>query len=561
MELTISNFKKIIPSLLLKAAGKCEVREYDEMEKNYFVAYVDEKNESYDVSTRINTEGNFIESTCDCKNADNFCLHKTALIIHITKLKTESKKAVKTKKQKQAITLLEEIGTEELKIWVRKVIEKNTDLELHFIQYFTKEQKQYNPDEILKSTAQVFKKLIPNKRKADPTLINKVVGLWKEMHQPIIDQYLSKPDQIDQFKNLTAVISGCLKAHNELFINTKKISSYAISVLKSCSGPISILQDENVFEKAVDLYIINLFGMNGEVYLFHMLFIDELMLKLDQDSRRKKIITQLLNVLIEYRKLFKRESTELTKFVFHNTCLYGNIINHCKQFEPLRWENEYNHSLIKILMNVKEFELAKKYCIEQINYNTNAKYDLQYFFFLKEIYKSLGDDQSLAKVIMSILPLDYNIEDYFFVINHIKDEALKEKWRNKILQEGRLAARANNQTAIRFFFQLALSENKIKKMISYIETFTPYDLILQHFDIMASIDKSEFLRVLLYRSRWPSYEEQNVSDEELKEIFEQIYQKLIKNFPSNLLMTAVKKISKESFYSKPNQLVEYLLEK
>ena len=94
MELTISNFKKIIPSLLLKAAGKCEVREYDEMEKNYFVAYVDEKNESYDVSTRINTEGNFIESTCDCKNADNFCLHKTALIIHITKLKTESKKAM-----------------------------------------------------------------------------------------------------------------------------------------------------------------------------------------------------------------------------------------------------------------------------------------------------------------------------------------------------------------------------------------------------------------------------------------------------------------------------------
>ncbi len=561
MELTISNFKKIIPALLLKAAGKCEVRECDEMEINYFVSYVDEKNESYDVSIKMNTDGNIIESTCDCKNTEIFCLHKTALIIHISKLKTEIKKTGKTKKQNQVLNLLEEISFEDLKVWVRNVIEKNVDFELYFIQHFSKEQKQYTPDEILKSTAQVFKKIIPNKRKADLTLIKKVVDLWKEMHQPIIDQYLSKPDQIDQFKNLTALISGCLKADHEHFLNTKKISAYAISILKSCADPLSNLQDENVFENAVGFYTINVFGMDGEVYSLQMLFIEELLKKLNQDTRRKKIITQLISVLKEYRKQFKNNNPELTKFVFNNLCIYDDINNHYKLFEPLRWENEYNLNLISILINSKEFELAKKYCLEQINYNTNTKYDVQYYFFLKEIYKTLGDDYSLAEILMSILPLDYNINDYFFVMKHIKDETLKEKWRNRILQEGRLVTKTNNEKAIKFFFELAFRENKIQKMISYINAYTPYDIILQYFDVMATIDKSELLRVLLNRSRWPSYEKQNISKEELSKILEQIYQKLIKIFPLNLLMPALKKISKESYYSKPNQLVEYLLEK
>jgi uncharacterized protein YpiB (UPF0302 family) len=162
---------------------------------------------------------------------------------------------------------------------------------------------------------------------------------------------------------------------------------------------------------------------------------------------------------------------------------------------------------------------------------------------------------ALAKIIMITFFFNYNIEDYLIVMEHADDIFIKEKWRNKILEHGRLGCRDNNQQAIQFFFELAFRENKIKKMISYISTYTPYDLILRHFDIMIKSDKNDFLRALLVRSSWPSYEEQPYTQEELNKILDAIFQKLIQHFPLNVLLHGIKTYHSYSINRRENDLV------
>jgi len=52
MELTLKNYRMALPKALLKQAEKNTVRECDETTPGNYVAYVDEGNDSFDVSNK-----------------------------------------------------------------------------------------------------------------------------------------------------------------------------------------------------------------------------------------------------------------------------------------------------------------------------------------------------------------------------------------------------------------------------------------------------------------------------------------------------------------------------
>src|SRR5215211_4611498 len=98
MELTLTNYEKVLPKELLQLAKKNTVRECDETAKGHFVAYVDEDDESFDVSLTV-SDNKITEHTCECKAGagSSFCRHKAALLMHIAGRK-KIKSAVKAKK-------------------------------------------------------------------------------------------------------------------------------------------------------------------------------------------------------------------------------------------------------------------------------------------------------------------------------------------------------------------------------------------------------------------------------------------------------------------------------
>ncbi|MEJ7682788.1 MAG: hypothetical protein WKG06_33995 [Segetibacter sp.] len=102
MDLSLKNYKTTLPKELQKLAEKNKVRECDETEKGHYVAYVDEGNDTFDVSLILSPDQKIVSHVCDCKNSSSFCRHKTALLIHIEKGSkiTQSVKAKKKAKLK-----------------------------------------------------------------------------------------------------------------------------------------------------------------------------------------------------------------------------------------------------------------------------------------------------------------------------------------------------------------------------------------------------------------------------------------------------------------------------
>ena len=105
MEINYTNLAKSLGKELIKAASKCKVRECDETEPGQFIAYVDEGNDTFDVSVGADADHNFIEPRCDCKSTRKICQHKAALMLFVADSTETTKKAVKKVKVKESETL------------------------------------------------------------------------------------------------------------------------------------------------------------------------------------------------------------------------------------------------------------------------------------------------------------------------------------------------------------------------------------------------------------------------------------------------------------------------
>lgn len=148
MEISVKNYKNILPKDILQKAEKAKVRECDELEKGNFQAYVDDGETSFDVAIIINSKGEVTGHLCDCKSRSAFCRHKTALLLFVAKDKKVKGRLKGSKSISQVETLLEDADPERLKAWIRDLLSRNQDLSLAFIHHFSEKQIQYSEADI-----------------------------------------------------------------------------------------------------------------------------------------------------------------------------------------------------------------------------------------------------------------------------------------------------------------------------------------------------------------------------------------------------------------------------
>lgn len=562
MELSLKNYTSVLPKELLKLAEKNKVRECDETEKGHFVAYVDEGDDTYDVSLTVSPKAEVTEHTCDCKNGKSFCRHKAALLMHIagnTGVK-KTKQAVKAKQKiSKADALLDEADEKALKTWVRELLSKNKDIEMAFIHYFSAAQHGYTKEEITRLTVDAVKAVVKNRIKIETTELKKIVDLFASIHAPVVKQYHENLADEKLFLNFHELINTCAGFNLKTTAGSNKIYKYIEDLLQNTIEPLNNLYDENAWDTAIGFFIKHIPYDKHEVRLYYAAHLKNLA-AISSQTRKMKLIDLLVK---QYSRIFTQNMSNgisYTRIIFSLVDEHKLFDKYITVFKPIRYQNEYNLKLIELLADNKEWKFAEKYCLEQISNNARDEYDVPYLALLKLIYTLTKNENSLAPVLEKLLPYTWNFEDFMFLNNRITHDDERKKWRAKILDK---AKRAGRGKAIDFCFQLADHEKKYTKMFEYMHRCS-YENILRYFEPLAQTDKALLLKAILDKTDDYFYSGSDARNAEA-EIFPQLLAALLRIYTPEYLIAAVKKAESNTWHINRNRFIIYskenLLEK
>lgn len=557
MELTFKNYATKLSKDLLLLAKKNKVRECDETEAGRFVAYVDEGSESFDVSLTVKVGNKIALHTCDCDSNINFCRHKAALLIHLAAGKKTKEPIKIKKKQSKAEALLETAGPNELKAWVKELMEKNKDIELSFIHHFSVKE-QLTPAEVTKITHDAIKAVVGNKKNIDPTQLKKLVELWSQVHAPVITDYLENPTDEKSFLNLHTMLETCLAFRLKADTNSNRILKFVEGVLQKSLEPIRNLQSEDSWDKAVSYFVHHVPDGLNSVRLHYLLHLKNI-IAISGEDRKLRIVDLLANQFEKSKPETLINGTSYCKFVFEIIEDQGLFSKYFRMFKPIRFDNEYNQKLIGLLIENNNLDMAKKYCQEQIQYNYREEYSIPYLKSLKEIFVIEKDDENLAKILSVLFPYTFEFDDYLFIIKTLSEEERK-KWRTKILSRARNASRNRNSQAMEFCFKLMNYEKSYKKMIEYIDSYTPYTLILRYFEPMFGADKTKLLQEIVNKSdnSWFIYSD----DQDDNASFPELLALCVKHYTADYLKAVISAQEKGNrYYYRPNRFLVYMKER
>jgi hypothetical protein len=189
-----------------------------------------------------------------------------------------------------------------------------------------------------------------------------------------------------------------------------------------------------------------------------------------------------------------------TKMVFAFVQENGLFQQYYDVFKPVEFDNAYNLQLIQLLVSHGHFSAAELFCTQQINSNYKEVYNIPYLEQLREIYTLQQKEANLVKIMSVLLPHTFDFNDYLYINSKMPDDDKKKSWRTKLLTRARNAYSSNSKATL-FCFQLMNYENKPLKMIEYIDSHTPYTIVLQYFSKMADADKAKLLMAVIQKSR------------------------------------------------------------
>jgi hypothetical protein len=556
MEISLSNYKTVLPKALLSKAEKLLVRECDEIEKGHFVAYVDEGEESYDVALTLNNKGIVVTHSCDCKKGSSFCIHQAALLLQLAKgkqAKVVSK--VKTKVNK-AEALLEAAGEHELKAWLRELLARNKDIELAFVHHFSAKQHEYTPEEAAQITKDAIKAVVKNKRTIEISELKRIVDLWTGIHAPIVQQYQAAAAEEAVFNNLHAVVKSCMEFNGKTNNTSTKIPKYIEGLLLQCTECLNNLHDETAWAKGTGYFINQLKDDFGNVAMHYLVHLNSLCL-ISNQQRKASLIERLVACYGKTNPDRMYNGGVYTKMIFTVVQENGLFQQYQQIFKPIQFDNTYNLLLIKLLIDEGNFATAETFCTQQINSNFRDVYNIPYLESLKDIYTRQQKKGNLSKTLSLLLPHTFDFSDFLYISNNMPDGEEKKTWRTRILTRARNAS-SSNLKALLFCFQLMDHENKFLKMIEYIDSHTPYTTVLQYFNKMAGADKAKLLAAVIQKGRsynWSFSQHRNGEEA----CFPELLSVMIQCYTADYLKAALLKQKQAASYYSSGPFWEYMI--
>jgi len=524
--MTLLNFIKTY-AINKRGATKLIVRDLDEIQKNTFVAYVDENEYSFDVKLVLDTKKNVIETSCDC-DQNVVCQHLVALANHLKENKKENSviKAVRKKKISPIEQLIDQQDSTEIVLWLKTVLNKNKEWALAFKQQFVSKDVEFNKEEIIKVITDCFESVSGKRRKLETNEVKKIADSLEKSLNPYFEKIFTNQNEENYqwFWTILILINdfNLIYKHNSSRFNTlndKFTNNYINKIL--------LLNDQETWQTMINLIVSNIY--TEKILYPELLFCEKLFdLCEDQPLRKDYIFKQIEKHLNE---VYLISGFEFFKFRFDVEKLIFKIINdnkalgkHLKKFKPMKFENDYNISLINGLIQIEQYDLAKEYCITQIEGNFKEEYNLPYYMLLEKIYKLSNNIENLTQLYLNIglFVLDFNI--YLHLQQHANEFDF-QKFKVKITSKLKVRARYGIADAFDYFYQLKKQTNNEKDLIDLFSDISNLDIVLKYFDIGLQLDKNKFLTNICSA---PIYFYNN-SEEKIISLVEKIVQEVSKD--------------------------------
>lgn len=498
-QLKITNIGAIFPAQAQKKAEKFPLREIEEIEKGHWVAFADDGPESFDVQITLR-KGEITVHSCDCGKLDaqGFCLHQLAMLMQLSAQKTNTPKPVTKRKVKEnpLTTLLNQIDTDDLKLWLKEVLHQQKDLAIAFTNRFGVRPDDYTQDEIQKITDAAVRSVVKNKKKLDQSELKKIILLWKEVHEPVINHYLSNIASVDKIEVFSTLLLSIQIWHNSFNINSTKIETYKKEVFAKTIQPLYDIENEEIWKSVISGYFMKAFNGANAAGTDWLKFLLDLVKFETRTLRVDHILSQLKRVYIENKNKKGAFITAFfTELVFNTYKNAGRTQDCIRWIIPITYDNAFNLELIDNLLLYGFDEEAEEICRTIIKSNIDVAYNLPYLVRLAELFKK--DPQHRAKlypVLLQMFPLAGSVGDYLIMKNEYfknREEDFK-KWRIRIMTTLGNNMRSSIQSA-HLYFDILHQEGKFSMMLEKISEVRTVEVALKYFDVLYAQNKSTFL--------------------------------------------------------------------
>jgi hypothetical protein len=494
MNISFSNFNKELPQALIKQAQRLKVRDLDELSSKHFVAYVDDKSESYDVAIKIDAKKNVIESTCDCDQGNSFCVHKTALLIFLSEQK-KTKAPVKTRAKKldPLEVLMREIETGDLKKWLFPLLKKNAELCFLFEKEFSVTQKVFKIEDIETIVQEAVKSVVGRRKSIQTNEVAKLVNMLEVALQPVIDYVESDIKNVNNVLLILKLNDVLIGLHHGKHVSSVKLIRLVEKINHQFFGHINNIQDLDLWKKHLDFFFSNVFKLRGN---------------------NNNIVTEFLKNTYELAKLspFKLEyfvtkfqswiQQEDKKNLFLNEQLSifildfyidNHLLKNSPDFLPVRYFSDtYNMKLIKALMDLEIYDIAILKCKQVIQTNYSEIYNIPYRGFLKEMYQKLNNVEELVEVLKLTIKYQFSLEDLSFLSKNMNPKEYSKILTTikNHLRGSFFSTQGNN--AIRDYFKILIFEEDYKKVFEDFRSMIPFDMIYEHREEFYNYDRKLF---------------------------------------------------------------------
>jgi hypothetical protein len=537
--MTLQNFLTEHKSKL-KTTKKLIVRDLDEIEKNTFVAYVDEGDDSYDVQIVFDSKKNIKETSCDCVDGGT-CNHIIALANFISENKTEKAVVKKTIKRKLTETdlILETISNDDLKLWISETLNKNKELAFAFKNQFSSKNLEVTKENIEKVIQESISSVIGKRKKCETNEVKKIVDALNISLKPILEIVFSKVNK-ENYNLLKIIVNNLEEFNYNYYLTSNRVLKLIENLYDLQLKSLFNIKDIEEWQKASKFY--NSLIFEEKFMLSDLHFIEKMYEFSKTNDLQNKFIVNTLeeNFNILYKELDKNFvlNFEIEKFflkIFSENKLTEKYI---LKFKPRRFQNEHNLILINELIKLNKIDLVEKYCLEQIDGNYKQEYDIQYVKVLISIYKQNNETQKLANILSEYGKFMYNIEDYLFIKEHAELEKFK-KYRISVMTNARNAYQKGDIDAFDFYFELKKLDKKQDDLFEMLINSNQIKILNKYKEIAFNLNSNKLLNTIKRISFYDKIE---------KEVVKEIIDFLLTKYDNELLKNETK-IIRYNYYN------------
>lgn len=545
-----------------KKVDRLKVRECDEHPKGTFIAYIDDGDQSFDAMVVVGKGKLLTAHACDCGSGNTLCIHRIALLLFVANgsPKSSSTKIPKSKKKLPHELVLENIDVDALKSWVARLFIKNKDLELAFLNHFNPESKIYTIEDAIFLTVQGRKAVIKNRRKAEVSEVKKIVELWKELHQPIVDAFRSSLGDEKMFKVFNAMLLSIAEQHNSIESGSKAMVKYLFDLLHKSVEPVRNLVLDATWKKAITLFVHQIGEASIDFNHAYFEFLMELA-GVSDDERKVSIISSLLERCKKLGRMEHFINVQQIRQLLDITVDAKQFEKYADIFKPLLYYNEFNLYLIEVLISHQFLDKAEHIALEQIERNVRHEYDYAYYLKLRKVHLLSGDMKRLAKVIEFTFPINFDYDDFLFLQAYIKEEFKQKKWTETIFSRAEMAAKNGNQAAEIFCFRFLHHEHELSRMVALVSDTWDYETLVYYFDEMHQTDSQNLLANIISRANNAPYWQMDEKQVKERKWHQPLAEKILAVYSAGDIKKAIAAKHNSKYYSSKGRFTIYLEDK